>query len=65
MKKDTKLTTVHVKEDLYKKFKIKAIDGDINLQKLVNRSMDLYISNDTFKKNVDEHKITNADQKKF
>ena len=31
MKKNHKLTSVHLVEDLYKKFKVKAIDGEINL----------------------------------
>ena len=36
MKVEKKLTSVHVLEDIYRKFKINAIDGNINLQKLFN-----------------------------
>ena len=36
MKIDKKLTSVHILDDVYKKFKVKAIDENINLQKLVN-----------------------------
>jgi hypothetical protein len=42
MKSNTKLTSVNILDDVYKKFKIKSIEGSINLQKLVNRSLDLY-----------------------
>ncbi len=41
MKVEMKLTSVHVLDGIYKKFKINAIDGSINLQKLVNRSLEL------------------------
>ena len=41
MKVEKKLTSVHVLEDVYRKFKINAIDGNINLQNLVNRTLDL------------------------
>jgi hypothetical protein len=43
MKVEKKLTSVHVLEDVYRKFKINAIDGNINLQKLVNRTLDLNV----------------------
>lgn len=34
MKATTKLTTVNVLDDVYKKFKVDVIDGNINLQKI-------------------------------
>lgn len=48
MKANTKLTSVTVIDDVYKKFKVNTIDGNINFQKLVNRSMDLYNKNPEF-----------------
>ena len=36
MKADTKLTSVNILDDVYKKFKIKSIEGSMNLQKLVH-----------------------------
>ena len=65
MKKETKLTTVHVIEDIYKKFKVEVIDGPINLQKLVNRSMDLYVKDENFRTNINSHKIETTSDKKF
>jgi hypothetical protein len=58
MKNNTKLTTVIVLEETYKKFKINIIEGTINLQKLVNRSMDLYNNNKEFRDKVDNHKYS-------
>jgi hypothetical protein len=55
MKKNHKLTSVHLVEDLYKKFKVKAIDGEINLQKLVNRSLDLYNKDESFREKINSY----------
>jgi hypothetical protein len=64
MKKNHKLTSVHLVEDLYKKFKVKAIDGEINLQKLVNRSLDLYNTDESFRKQINSHdKLTTSGTK--
>jgi hypothetical protein len=56
MKHNTKLTTVIILDDAYKKFKINIVEGNINLQKLVNRSIDLYNNNKEFKEMIDKHK---------
>ena len=55
MKGDSKLTSVHILDNVYKKFKITSIDGNMNLQKLVNRSLDLYVNDENFKRTVDNH----------
>ena len=55
MKGNTKLTSVTVLDDVYKKFKVNIIDGSINFQKLVNRSMDLYNKSEDFRKQIDNH----------
>ena len=41
-----KLTSVKILKELYKKFKIKTLDDEFTLQKLVNRSMNLYVNDD-------------------
>ena len=58
MKHNTKLTTVIVLDDTYKKFKINIVEGSINLQKLVNRSIDLYNNNKEFRQTIDNHKYS-------
>ncbi len=51
-----KLTSVKLLEDLYKKFKYKSLVEEFTLQKLVNRSMDLYLMDDDFKTQINEWK---------
>ena len=55
MKHITKLTSVNVLEDVYNKFKVKAVNSEINLQKLVNRSLDLYNNDEVFRDKVNNH----------
>ena len=49
-----KLTSVKILKDLYKKFKYSSLSDEFTLQKLVNRSMDLYLLDDEFKQQVHE-----------
>ena len=49
-----KLTSVKILEDLYKKFKYNTISDEFTLQKLVNRSMDLYLASNEFKQKINE-----------
>ena len=51
-----KLTSVKLLDNLYKKFKIYNLDDSFTLQKLVNRSMDLYVHDDNFRKQINEWK---------
>ena len=51
-----KLTSVKVLRDLYKKFKSCNLDDEFTLQKLVNRSMDLYLLDAKFKTQIKEWK---------
>ena len=55
MKTEQKLTSVNILNDVYKKFKVKSIEGSINLQKLVNRSMDLYNKDENFRNTINNH----------
>tara|TARA_Y100000296_G_C5071784_1_gene205276 strand:- start:563 stop:751 length:189 start_codon:yes stop_codon:yes gene_type:complete len=49
-----KLTSVKLLDNLYKKFKVFNLDDNFTLQKLVNRSMDLYVHNENFRKTINE-----------
>lgn len=53
---EKKLTSVHVVNGIYKKFKMKSIDSGLSLQKLVNRALDLYSIDENFKNKIDNHK---------
>ena len=49
---ESKLTSVKVLTDLYKKFKGLSIQEEFTLQKLVNRSMDLYCTDLKFQEKI-------------
>lgn len=49
-----KLTTVKIFDDRYHKFKEKNLDGNMTLQKLVNRSLTLYLNDEEYRKMIDE-----------
>ena len=54
-KAETKLTTVKIIKDVYSKFKRISFDSNITLQKLVNRSVDKYIENETFRNEINNY----------
>jgi hypothetical protein len=64
-KYQTKLTSVNILDNVYKKFKVNTIDGNINLQKLVNRALDLYNTKEEFKKVIDNHNTLTQNSSKF
>ena len=49
-----KLTSVKLLDNIYKKFKISNLDDNFTLQKLINRSMDLYVHNEDFRNQINE-----------
>ena len=50
-----KLTSVKILEDLYKRFKLTTVNTKMTLQKLTNRSIYLYLTDDQYKQNLEEH----------
>ena len=51
-----KLTSVKLLDNLYRKFKISNLDDNFTLQKLINRSMDLYVHDEDFRNQINEWK---------
>ena len=51
--KDIKLTSVKVLHSLYKRFKVKTVNSDMTLQKITNRSIQLYLNDETFRDKID------------
>ena len=45
----SKLTSVKILEDLYKRFKSTTVNTKMTLQKLTNRCIDLYLTDDNYK----------------
>jgi hypothetical protein len=53
MKVSTKLTSIKIIENIYKRFKTDTVNTGMSLQKLVNRSMYLYNQDSAVKKVLD------------
>jgi len=52
-----KLTSVKLEEKLFEDFKVASIRQKFNLQKLVNRSIHLYLNNEEFAKSLHTHTV--------
>jgi hypothetical protein len=52
---DYKLTSVKLLKELYKKFKANTLDDEFTLQKLVNRSMDLYVLDTKYREKIQSY----------
>ena len=52
---NSKLTSVKILEDLYKRFKQTTVNTKMTLQKLTNRSIDLYLTDDNYKNKLETH----------
>jgi predicted house-cleaning NTP pyrophosphatase (Maf/HAM1 superfamily) len=53
--KQSKLTSVKILEDLYKRFKSTTVNTKMTLQKLTNRSIDLYLTDEQYKDKLEEY----------
>ena len=51
----SKLTSVKILEDLYKRFKATTVNTKMTLQRLTNRSIDLYLTDDNYKNKIEQH----------
>lgn len=54
-KSNTKLTTVKIIHDIYSKFKQVSFDSGVTLQKVVNRTLHLYTTNEDYRKHINNH----------
>jgi len=52
---NSKLTSVKILEDLYKRFKSATVNTKMTLQKLTNRSINLYLTDENYKNNIETH----------
>jgi len=53
--KNTKLTSVKIIEDLYEKFKVETVNTKMTLQKLTNRSVDRFLTDQKFKEEIETY----------
>jgi hypothetical protein len=54
-KNNLKLTSVKIVDHLFDDFKISSIRHKFNLQKLVNRTIHLYLEDEEFRKQIHNH----------
>ncbi len=62
---EIKLTSVKVISELYKKFKNETIESEFSLQKLVNRTLDLFVYDEELRKKILEHDNLHQSGSKF
>ncbi len=54
-KKDMTLTSVKVQSELFEDFKMSCVKHKFSLQKLVDRTIHLYLTDDEFRKSIHNH----------
>jgi len=54
-KKDMTLTSVKVKSDLFENFKIECVKRKFSFQKLADRAIHLYLTDDDFRRTIKNH----------
>jgi hypothetical protein len=54
-KDNTRLTSVKILKDVYSNFKQVSFDSDVTLQKLVNRTVERYVHDEEFRKEMNEY----------
>jgi hypothetical protein len=50
-----KLTSVKVKDDLFEEFKVLCVRTKFSLQKLVDRSIHMYLTEEDYRKTIHNH----------
>ena len=55
MKHESKLTSVKILKSLYEQFKFKTVNSNMNLQKLVNRSIHQYLNDVVIKEQIESY----------
>ena len=55
MKHQSKLTSVKILKSLYEQFKFKTVNSNMNLQKIVNRSIHQYLNDVTIKEQMESY----------
>ena len=54
-KENTKLTTVKILKNIYSSFKHVSFDSDVTLQKVVNRTIDRYVTDEIFREEMNTY----------
>jgi hypothetical protein len=54
-KKEKTLTSVKIQSDLFQDFKIECVKRKFSFQKLADRAIHLYLTDDEFRKTINSH----------
>jgi hypothetical protein len=65
MKKEVKLTSVNLVKEVYNNFRTNTTETDMNFQKLVNRSLDLYNKDENFRDKIISHETLGIKNSKY
>ncbi len=65
MKASTKLTSVKVLDRLYKDFRVKSLNEDFTLQKLVNRSIHKFLTDEEYQSKIKQHRDLKVSGSRF
>ena len=52
---DAKLTSVKILKSLYDNFKLKTVNTKMTLQKITNRSIEMYLNNQQFQEDIEKN----------
>ena len=63
--KNTKLTSVKILENLYSKFKLNTVNTKMTLQKLTNRSVDRYLTDEKYREEIETYDNLNVSGSNF
>ena len=53
--KNTKLTSVKILENLYERFKLNTVNTKMTLQKLTNRSVDKFLTDEKYREEIETY----------
>ena len=53
--KNTKLTSVKILESLYQRFKLNTVNTKMTLQKLTNRSVDRFLTDEKYREEIETY----------
>ena len=63
--KNTKLTSVKILENLYERFKLNTVNTKMTLQKLTNRSVDRFLTDEKYKEEIETYDNLSASGSNF
>ena len=61
-KKDMTLTSVKIQSELFEDFRVECVKRKFSFQKLADRSIHLYLTNEEFRKMIHSHTALNLEK---